>query len=36
MKGLNNEIRKAEGVIWKERDGDGRTDLNDGEEEVFL
>jgi len=36
-KGLKDEIcRKVEGVVWKARDGDGRTDLNDGEEESFL
>ena len=36
-KGLTDEIcRKVEGVVWKARDGDGRTELNDGEEVYFL
>jgi len=36
-KGLKEEICwKVEGVVWKARDGDGRTYLNDGEEESFL
>jgi len=28
--------RNVEGVVWKARDGDRRTDLSDGEEECFL
>jgi len=36
-KGLKDAIcRKDEGVVWKARDGDGRIDLGDGEEECFL
>jgi len=37
MKGLKDAIcRNVEGVVWKARDGNGRTDLNDGEEDFFL
>ena len=36
VKGLTDEIcRKVEGVVWKARDGDGRTELGDGEEVCF-
>jgi len=36
-KGLKEEMCwKVEGVVWKARDGDGRKDLNDGEEKSFL
>jgi len=27
--------RKVEGVVWKASDGDGRTELGDGEEVCF-
>jgi len=34
---MKDEIcRRVEGVVWKARDGDERTDLNDGEKECFL
>ena len=37
MKGLKDEIcRKGEGVVWKARDGEGRTELSDGKEVCFL
>ena len=33
---MTDEIcRKVEGVVWKARDGDGRTELGDGEEVCF-
>jgi len=28
--------QKVEGVIWKERDGDGTDDLDEGAERFFL